>query len=89
MQSLAIASQACYTTDMAEIKTKLNKASVTDFIKKVPDKTKREDSLVLLKMFKDMTGETAKMWGTAIVGFGQYHYQSERSAQQGDWPLIA
>jgi hypothetical protein len=27
------------------------------------------------------------MWGTAIVGFGMYHYKSERSIQEGDWPL--
>ena len=27
------------------------------------------------------------MWGTRIVGFGQYHYKSERSSQEGDWPL--
>lgn len=25
--------------------------------------------------------------GRAIVGFGQYHYKSERSSQEGDWPL--
>ena len=27
------------------------------------------------------------MWGTSIVGFGSYHYKSERSSQEGDWPL--
>ncbi len=27
------------------------------------------------------------MWGTAIVGYGKYHYKSERSTQEGDWPL--
>lgn len=25
--------------------------------------------------------------GRAIVGFGMYHYKSERSTQEGDWPL--
>jgi uncharacterized protein YdhG (YjbR/CyaY superfamily) len=29
------------------------------------------------------------MWGSSIVGFGQYHYKSERSRQEGDWPLVA
>jgi hypothetical protein len=28
-----------------------------------------------------------KMWGTSIIGYGSYHYKSERSAQEGDWPL--
>jgi tRNA U34 5-carboxymethylaminomethyl modifying enzyme MnmG/GidA len=27
------------------------------------------------------------MWGSAIIGFGMYHYKSERSSQEGDWPL--
>lgn len=29
------------------------------------------------------------MWGTSIVGFGKYHYKSDKSAQQGDWPLVS
>jgi hypothetical protein len=29
------------------------------------------------------------MWGTSIIGFGSYHYKSERSSQEGDWPLTA
>jgi hypothetical protein len=28
------------------------------------------------------------MWGPSIIGFGSYHYKSERSSQQGDWPLV-
>ena len=27
------------------------------------------------------------MWGSSIVGFGEYQYKSERSSQEGDWPL--
>lgn len=42
---------------------------------------------MLLKMFEKITGEKPVMWGTAIVGFGKYHYKSERSAQEGDWML--
>ena len=30
-----------------------------------------------------------KLWGDSIVGFGEYHYKSERSSQEGDWPLTA
>lgn len=72
---------------MAEIKTKVTKASVLDFIRKVPDEKKRKDALVLLALFKGITGEKPKMWGTSIIGFGSYHYESERSTQKGDWPL--
>jgi len=28
------------------------------------------------------------MWGPSIIGFGSYHYKSEKSRQEGDWPLI-
>lgn len=72
---------------MSELKTTVNDASVPDFINAVPDATQRQDSLVLLNMFSEITGEKPKMWGPSIVGFGQYHYKSERSKQEGDWML--
>ena len=74
---------------MAELKTKPTNASAESFLKTVPEETKRKDSLELLKIFKSVTGERPKMWGTSIVGFGMYHYKSERSSQEGDWPLVA
>ena len=74
---------------MNELKTKENDASVTDFIDAVPDETKRQDSYRLLDMYKRVTDEEPRMWGDAIVGFGKYHYKSERSTQEGDWPLAA
>ena len=73
---------------MSTIKTVLNDASVTDFINAVPDETKRKDGFTLLEFFTKITGEEAKMWGTSIIGFGTYHYKSERSRQEGDWPLV-
>jgi len=73
---------------MAELKTKENNASVSDFINKIKDEQKRSDSFKLLDIFKDVTKEEAKMWGSAIIGFGKYHYKSERSKQEGDWPII-
>ena len=72
---------------MGTIKTLVNDASVEGFINSVPDEEKRRDSFVLLKMFTKITGEPAKMWGSSIIGFGKYHYKSERSTQEGDWPL--
>ncbi len=72
---------------MAEIKTKATRASVVDFINTVSDESKRRDAKILLSLFKDITGEKAVMWGVAIIGFGSYHYKSERSSQEGDWML--
>lgn len=74
---------------MAELKTKPNNASVLKFLKSVTPEGKRDDGLKLLKIFEEVTGEKAKMWGQSIVGFGMYHYESERSSQKGDWPMTA
>ena len=70
------------------IKTTVTDASVTNFINAVPDETKRRDGFALLEIFRAITGEEPKMWGTSIIGFGSYHYKSERSRQEGDWPLV-
>jgi hypothetical protein len=74
---------------MSELKTLENDGSVTDFINAVPEETKRQDSSVLLDMFERVTGQEPRMWGTSMIGFGKYHYKSERSTQEGDWPLAA
>lgn len=70
------------------IKTHVSDDSVEDFLGNVTDESKQQDSFVLLEMYKKVTGEPAKMWGT-MVGFGTYHYKSERSKQEGDWPRAA
>ncbi len=72
---------------MAELKTKKSNASVTRFLKSVENEQRRKDGLQLLEIFKEVTKMQAKMWGNSIVGFGEYHYKSERSSQEGDWPL--
>ncbi|MEK7152878.1 MAG: DUF1801 domain-containing protein [Patescibacteria group bacterium] len=72
---------------MSTPKTTINNASVLDFINAVPDETKRNDSRALLGLFTKITGEQPKMWGPSIIGFGTYHYKSERSKQEGDWML--
>ena len=72
---------------MSSIKTRANDDSVEDFIDSVEDVTKRQDSFKLLEIYKRITQETPKMWGASIIGFGKYHYKSERSSQEGDWPL--
>ncbi|MES2436785.1 MAG: DUF1801 domain-containing protein [Patescibacteria group bacterium] len=73
---------------MAELKTKATKESVEKFLKSIEPDQKQKDAFVLLEMFEKVTGEKAVMWGPSIVGFGMYHYKSERSTQEGDWPLV-
>jgi hypothetical protein len=73
---------------MAELKTKATDQNSKDFLNQVEPEQKRVDSFALLEMFTKITGEKGVMWGTSIVGFGKYHYKSERSSQEGDWPLV-
>jgi hypothetical protein len=73
---------------MAEPKTKVTTQSPKDFLNTIEPEEKRKDAFVLLEMFQKVTGEKAVMWGTSIVGFGKYHYKSERSSQEGDWMLV-
>jgi hypothetical protein len=74
---------------MAELKTKQTDADVRDFILSFANtEQKQQDSFELLKLMQDCTGYEPKMWGNSIIGFGQYHYKSERSRQEGDWMLV-
>jgi hypothetical protein len=70
----------------AELKTKVNDASVTEFLNSVADEQKRDDCFEILKMMKQVTKEEPKMWGDSIVGFGSYHYKG-KSGREGDWML--
>jgi hypothetical protein len=69
---------------MAENKTQKTTASVTDFINTIPDEGKRQDSLTLLKLMEQVSGEKPTMWGANIIGFGDTHYKYA-SGREGDW----
>ncbi len=71
---------------MAELKTKVTKASVEKFLEGINDEKKREDCFQLLKIMKKATKSEPKMWGPAIVGFGDYRYKYV-SGREGDWFL--
>jgi hypothetical protein len=71
----------------AEVKTKVNDASVTDFLNSVEDEQKRRDCLEIARIMEQATKAQPKMWGTSIVGFGSYHYKGA-SGREGDWMLI-
>jgi hypothetical protein len=71
---------------MSTLKTLVTDQDPIAFINTVEDTSKRNDCLVLLSLFTKITGEKARMWGPSIIGFGMYHYKSERSTQEGDWP---
>ncbi len=65
-------------------KTVETDASVEEFINAVDNEQKREDSWELLALMEKITGSPARMWGSSLVGFGQYHYKYE-SGREGDF----
>ena len=54
------------------------------FLKGIKDENKRADCYTILELMKKATKAQPKMWGTGIVGFGDYHYVYE-SGREGDW----
>ena len=70
---------------MAELKTKKTKESVAAFIAGLEDPQARKDCKTLVGLMQAATGAKAKMWGSSIVGFGDYHYKSPATGREGDW----
>ena len=72
---------------MSEVKTKENDGNVLAFLNSVENKKRKEDALAILELMSEITGETPKMWGNTIVGFGKYRYKY-KSGREGDWPCV-
>jgi hypothetical protein len=70
---------------MAELKTKKTEASIAQFVDAL-DEQRREDVQTLLALMQAATGAEPKLWGSSIVGFGDYRYVYA-SGRQGDWFL--
>ena len=71
---------------MSENKTKPTTQSVTAFINAIEDKGRRADVKKVAAMMRRATGARAKMWGSSIVGYGQYHYKYA-SGREGDFMI--
>ena len=69
------------------LKTQKTKASVKEFLDKVPDEGRKKDARAVSALMEEVTGEKPAMWGSSMVGFGSYHYKYD-SGQEGDWPLV-
>ena len=71
---------------MASNKTTPTGQPVGKFLNAVPDERKRADSWSLVELMEAVTGEEPRMWGSGLVGFGQYHYRYA-SGREGDFFL--
>jgi hypothetical protein len=72
---------------MAEPKTKANEMPVADFIDAIPDAQVRQDCWTIIEIMQEAAQAPPRMWGTAIVGFGQYRAINP-SGKGNDWMLI-
>jgi len=72
---------------MAELKTKKTELSVEAFIKTVPELQKQKDAFTILDLMEKATKEKGKMWGPAIIGFGDRHLKYE-SGRELDWFIM-
>lgn len=64
-------------------KTVATKASALDFIATIDDVGRRADAEAACKVLAEATGQKPTMWGSAIIGFGAYHYKYD-SGREGD-----
>jgi hypothetical protein len=69
---------------MAGNKTVETSDSVDAFIAAVEDEQKQKDSRELIELMRTISGAEPKMWGSSLVGFGQYHYKYA-SGREGDF----
>jgi hypothetical protein len=69
---------------VAELKTKMTRASVSKFVNAIKDEQMRRDCKTLLALMKRISRVKPRMWGVSIIGFGSYHYRYD-SGREGDW----
>ncbi len=69
---------------MPELKTKKTDLSVDAFIKKIPETQKQKDSFAIIDLMEKATQAKAKMWGPAIIGFGEKRLIYE-NGRELDW----
>lgn len=71
---------------MTENKTKATDASISDYIASRAQAQQGDDCLALMALLEQLTGQSAKMWGPSIVGYGSYSYTYD-SGRSGEAPL--
>ena len=69
---------------MSKNKTTETDNPVEHFINAVDDDKKRQDCEEILAIMKKVTRREPKMWGSSMVGFGNYHYKYA-SGKEGDF----
>ena len=69
-------------------KTQPTQLSVAEYFAAIENEEQRDDAVALAALMEAATGLPPVLWGTAIIGFGTYHYVYE-SGREGDTPIIS
>jgi hypothetical protein len=71
----------------AELKTKRSEVSVESFLKTLSDSQQQTDSRTIVSMMQKISGDPPKMWGPAIIGFGNTTLKYD-SGRELEWMKI-
>ena len=71
---------------MTELKTVENDGDVGHFLRSVENRVRREDAIRTAEMMERVTGESPRMWGDSIIGYGHYRYQRADGSRH-NWML--
>lgn len=58
--------------------------AVADLVRRISDEKVRADTVELIRLMEDATGEGPTVWNTTTIGFGRYHYRYS-SGQEGEF----
>ena len=73
---------------MAKQKTLPTSIDVENYINSIDHEKRKADGFTILEMMKRITKLEPKMWGSSIIGFGEYHYKYD-SGHEGVSARIA
>ena len=59
-------------------------SDVGEFLDAIPNADRRAGARVLDALFQRVTGWQPKLWGSKLIGYGQYHYRYA-SGREGDF----
>lgn len=72
---------------MAELKTQQNDGDVEAFLESLDNDKRRRDAFTVKEIMTRLSGDEPRMWGSSIVGFGEYTYTSG-SGKPSTWMKI-
>ena len=71
---------------MSTNKTKPTTRSVELFLDDLIPEQRKKDSWTHYRLMEKITGSQGVLWGTSMIGFGDYHYKYA-IGREGDWFL--